>query len=79
MTIPSFRDWAVIFYKAYRWRGNKLADYILLRIERKEKAMREQIRLTMPTFHTPYIVEFSNPEKVRLSDDGFPYPRKEEV
>ena len=88
MNIPSFKDWAVMYNKAFseyvesffvgnpmirlrrdgaRWLG--ISNYILSRIERKERAWKNQIEMTMPTFHNLTVENFS--------DDGFPYPKEE--
>jgi len=50
MTTPTFRDWAVMFGKCIQGHGPRelerskpLARYILSRIERKEKALRDSM------------------------------------
>jgi hypothetical protein len=61
-------------YRIHRIRENNdegfdrhyaVRNYILSRIQRKEEAWANQIKMTMPTFHSPIV---------RFSDDGFPYP-----
>ena len=52
MTTPTFHEWAVMFGKCIQGHGPRefersklLARYILSRIERKEKALREELQL----------------------------------
>ena len=61
MTTPTFRDWAVMFGKCIQGHGPReferskpLARYILSRIERKEKALREELQRAIDHDRQPY-------------------------